>query len=482
MKNIKFLFLILISSMLLTGVVFAQEDASQIIKNQEIKLEDLGVSSAGILPSNPFYFLKEWTRGIKKSFAFSAIKKAELQLEIVNERAAELKKLKEILSLDSKVLTSSLTLYKDSLDFLKEKIKNLNIEDSVVDSRNDSFLNRLSENTIKHIKLFSELKEDGDDENNKLLSELQEKTVEIIAEVPERLETSSEFKNRLEEIIKNQKNDTLKEVTIIEVLNQFGEKMSKETRLELFKIKEDLLIKFQSRLQSEDFNQVISEILTQLPGDPIRRVMMLDEIREGAINSEAKNEINLIRQELLTKAEDDGKIGKIQTENIIQEAEELLKDFQENINLKSTPKSVIINEFFTKAEFNLEQARKTHSLGNYGQAFGQASVSVSSSYMGLNYISKFNLDTNSFVEDDIEELKEHHDELINKTKEMSLDKDDLFDIDSLLEESEKNVVKISDLDKKKTKTDTLISLLKNSKLLLFQIDNTLSEMSEPHQE
>jgi hypothetical protein len=258
--------------------------------------------------------------------------------------------------------------------------------------------------------------------------------------------------------------------------------MSKETKLELFKIKEDLLIKFQSRLQSEDFNQAISEILTQLPGDPIRRVMMLDEIREGTINSEAKNEINLIRQEILAKAEDDNKIGKIQTEKIIQEAEELLKDFQESIKLKSAPKSVIINEFFTKAEFNLEQARKTNNLGNYGQAFGQASVSVASSYMGLNYISKFNLDTNSFIEDDIEALKEHHDELTNKTKEMGLAEDDLIDIDSLLEESEKNVVKISDLDKNKTKTDTLISLLKNSKLLLFQIDNTLSEMSEPRQE
>jgi uncharacterized protein DUF5667 len=202
MKNIKFLFLILISSMLLTGGVFAQEDVSQIIKNQEVTLEDLGVSSAGILPSNPFYFLKEWTRGIKKTFAFSAIKKAELQLEIVNERAAEIKKLKELPLLDSKILTNALGTYKDGLDFLNKKIKDLNIEDGVINSRNDDFLNRLAGNTIKYIKLFSELKEEGSDENNKLLSELQDKTVEIIAEIPKRMETSIEFKNRLKEIIK----------------------------------------------------------------------------------------------------------------------------------------------------------------------------------------------------------------------------------------------------------------------------------------
>ncbi|MBU4347924.1 hypothetical protein KJ671_00205, partial [Patescibacteria group bacterium] len=333
-----------------------------------------------------------------------------------------------------------------------------------------------------YIKLFSELKEDKDSENNKLLSELQDKTVEIIAEIPIKLETSNEFKSRLEEIIKNQEDNVLKEITIIEVLDQLSEKMPKETKLELFKIKEDLLIKFQSRLQSEDFSQALSEILIQLPGDPVRRVMMLDEIREGTINSDTKNEINLIRQEILTNAEDDKKIGKIHTEKIIKEAEELLKDFQENINSTSTPKSVIINELFTKAKFNLEQARKTNDLSNYGQAFGQSSVSVAASCMGLNYISKFNLDINPCAEDDIEALKKQHDELIVKTKEMSLDEDDSFNIDSLLEKSEKNVAEISDLDKKKMKADTFIPLLKDSKLLLFQIDNTLVEMSESRQE
>lgn len=480
MKQAKFLFLTLLTLPLFLGSAapaeraLAREDAAQIIKKQEVTLKDLGISDTGMLPGNPFYFLKEWGREVKKSLTFGSLKRAELQLDLANERAAEIKKLKDLLPSSSKALTKALDNYDKSVELLKERIGDL--EGSISGSEIDDFLNRLSDYIIKHVKLFSELKESIGDKNKKRLSDLQEKAVEIIAEIPLKMETSNEFKCRLEKIIKSQNDSALKEITIAEILDRLDEKIPKDARLELLKIKENLLIRFQSRLQSEDFNQVLSELLTQLPGDSIRKIKIIDEIREGVSNNDIKNNLNLIRQDILEKAKEDKKIRKPEAEKIIGEADSLLKDLENSVNSTSTPKSAIIGGLFTKAKFNLEQAKEALFLNNYGQAFGQASASAAAANAGLNYISKFNLDINPCAEEDVRSLKKYYDELASKIKEMNLNKKNSPEVLSLLEESENKIAKISDLVNKNAKVDTLIPLLKDSKLLLSRIDNILAEM------
>jgi len=470
MRKITFLFLISIFSTFFTGVVFAQENTAEIIKKQEVTVKDLGVSNPGMLPGNPFYFLKEWGREVKKNFAFDAVKKAEVQLQIVNERAAEIKKLKELLPSSAKTFTKSLDNYAKSIETLQEKIEALKGASS---SDTNEFLNQLADSVIKHIKLFSEIKSGVGDKNSQKISELQERITEILAEIPSKIETPIDFKCRLENVIKGQDENLLKEITISEVLDRFDEKLSKETRLELLKIKENLLIKLQSKLQSEDFSLALSEILNQLSGDSVRKIKILDEIREGVSASDIKTKLNLARQDILDRAVETKEIRSAEAEKMIEDADSLLSDLQESISATSTPRSAIINSLFTKAKFNLDQAKQAFESDNYGQAFGQASASSAAASTGLNYISKFNTDSTSCGQDDLNIIKEYYDEVIVKIKDLGLTKDDFPDIFELVLKSEKSIAKISDLVKKNTKLDTLIPLYKDSKLILSQIDNDL---------
>ena len=85
----KFLILPLFVSFFLAGAVLAHPE-------DEITITvDLGIEDPGTLPTSPFYFLKEWRRGLKLLFTFDRVKKAELELEISNEKAAEAKKVEE---------------------------------------------------------------------------------------------------------------------------------------------------------------------------------------------------------------------------------------------------------------------------------------------------------------------------------------------------------------------------------------------------
>ena len=84
------LFLSVLLSVLFAGVALgASVEPSTIAQEEQITNADLGIADPGLLPTSPFYFLKEWRRGVQRIFTFNAVNKAELELKFANEKAAE---------------------------------------------------------------------------------------------------------------------------------------------------------------------------------------------------------------------------------------------------------------------------------------------------------------------------------------------------------------------------------------------------------
>jgi len=77
-----------------TEDAISQWTAAQALSIDEgADLEELGVGRPTLLPDSPFYFLKDWNRGIQSFFTFDQAKKAELQLKFSSEKMAEAKEL-----------------------------------------------------------------------------------------------------------------------------------------------------------------------------------------------------------------------------------------------------------------------------------------------------------------------------------------------------------------------------------------------------
>src|SRR3989344_4747359 len=175
----KYLVLILAFSLVVvlnTGLARAQSDSS--------------ADDPGILPSNPLYFLKEWGRGIKKLFTFSDIKEAELELNELNDRAAELKKLEEISPQNFKAITRASEKYQNNIERLKNRLSD--IKETAQNSRVGDLLNGLIDNSLKHQQLFDELGTKLEEKNSDLKDKIdnsQEKITELVAEVSNKFET-----------------------------------------------------------------------------------------------------------------------------------------------------------------------------------------------------------------------------------------------------------------------------------------------------
>lgn len=118
---------------------------------------DLGIENVGTLPTSAFYFFKELRRGLSRLFTFNAVAKAELELKVTNEKAAEALEVEKLSLGDAGALQSALQNFTDAqarlntlLVRLSETSENPNVAELV---------KRVDEKTEKHVVLLEQISE-----------------------------------------------------------------------------------------------------------------------------------------------------------------------------------------------------------------------------------------------------------------------------------------------------------------------------------
>src|SRR3989344_4393466 len=164
---------------------------------------DLGVDP-GTLPTSPFYFVKEWRRAIQRGFTFNAIKRAGLELNILNERAAEAQKISEDDSQNIEAVKSALQNYIEAHNRLANKLKAL--KETSQNPNMDKLLDKLVEKTAKHKKLFEDVSKEFDDNDEikkltKFAQDNLDETVSLASEKDEEKKFSERLKKEAEEKI-----------------------------------------------------------------------------------------------------------------------------------------------------------------------------------------------------------------------------------------------------------------------------------------
>lgn len=205
----------------------------------EITTSDLGVEKTGILPTNPFYFIKEWERGARLLFASDPVKKAELELKIVNEKAAELKQVDKNNPQDEEALQEAIDNYSKNVDRLRTRLEAL--KGTSENPKIDELLNKLTDKAVKHEQLFEELKVKHEALRDRL-EQSQDKLDEAVLKMPEKLENPDKFKERVKKALENQKESRLKELKAVQFLSRIdGKASSTEVREKLLELTNDRL-------------------------------------------------------------------------------------------------------------------------------------------------------------------------------------------------------------------------------------------------
>lgn len=416
--------------------------------------------NVGLLPTNPFYFLKEWRRSVQNFFTFNVIKKAKLTLQISDEKLAEVKRVAEM-KLQESALAEALKNYQKNTERLKTQLESL--KENSQNPNQDKLIDQLVNRSIVHLEFFSGLE-------HEFVESVQKSILKTLAVAPVRLETVQDFRARLKNVLETRKG-------VVSILQAAGillgleDVLPAESTTELNKLKEDLLLKLQGQIQA-DF-----EILKDLPVNSLDSIELLDELRAGVEDgTELRNKLNLIRQTILEWAQENKKIRKPEAEKIIAKASQLVAVLEIELDnsaskpVRSGNKSSLV--LLDRAKFNLEQAGVSLENRQYGAAFGQASAAATAARNALNRLSRMEDDGKDF-DTDIKQLKSDYDDLMALVKEKELDSETDPELFELLNQIEKNLARTADLFSIQAKFGVIDSLLREAKVLLARVEYLL---------
>jgi len=116
----------------------------------------LGLNRVGLLPTSPFYFLKEWWRGLKVGWTKDPVKKSEIQLRILSEKMAEAEAIAQKAP-KSEVLEKAFSNYEDSMDKLKTRLEAL--KETSENPNIDKLLDRIAEAEVRHFEVLDKILE-----------------------------------------------------------------------------------------------------------------------------------------------------------------------------------------------------------------------------------------------------------------------------------------------------------------------------------
>lgn len=154
-------------------------------------LEVLGVESVGLLPNSPFYFLKEWWRGIRVGLIKDPIEKSEAQLQILSEKLAEAEALAQK-ELSEEVLEKAFGNYSAAMERLRNRLEELEENPNI-----DRILDRITEAEIRHQEVFDRILEKAPEMINQV-EDIRQNISQTLPLLRLRFENQEEFINRLE--------------------------------------------------------------------------------------------------------------------------------------------------------------------------------------------------------------------------------------------------------------------------------------------
>ncbi|MFA5368787.1 MAG: DUF5667 domain-containing protein [Candidatus Paceibacterota bacterium] len=126
------------------------------------------ISRPTILPSSPFYFLKDIGREIQTLFTFDPVKRAGLRLDFSNQKLIELQKL---INADSNKISESLSNYEIATETMRESASSLGKDNF----QNIELLNQLVEQIFIHQQILAQF---DNFINNQRLESVKNKSLE----------------------------------------------------------------------------------------------------------------------------------------------------------------------------------------------------------------------------------------------------------------------------------------------------------------
>jgi uncharacterized protein YifE (UPF0438 family) len=404
---------ILGASIIATGSVFAGKDKGEyeIVRFELNKRLLNQEKEPRLLPTSPFYSLKEWGRKIRILFTFDSIKKSELEIKISDEKMAELVAVAEKEPQNKKAIEKAFENYQKARERLMQRLASL--KETSQNPNVDRLLDKIVDQEIRHIEVFDRI--------NKMRRRGFVVDISTGPELVAKKDSPEKFAERVKSAIEQLPSAEPKSLRGIEIIDRLFEGLTPEVAGELIKIRQEysekLVDEINKLTEKEGVKPEIVSTIKILPGDPVKHLMILEEIEQNAnLRGIEKKDIRrgmVIAKPGVILSAKEALIEEMNSkQDIKQKAEEQIKKTEEAIgklenylnqfsNLPPRDKDkpfrtnqtevnqTVVQTILEQAKDHLKKAKKAFEEEKYGEAFGLAVSAQSLAENGLRILLVF---------------------------------------------------------------------------------------------
>lgn len=344
----------------------AEQLAAQAVSEDEaINLEtDLETGDPSLLPDSPFYFIKNWTRGIQSFFTFDKAKKAELKLKFSSEKMAEAQKLFE----KNKMEKAVEAVRSSNADMERAKEVLGQMENN---SQADKILEKMAQKTISHQKFFDVLQSRFLLPNQNTFTELKEAMISSYLSS----EKAEKIQERLQKALEKQTGSDFKEIKNMELLEEIKDIAPEKLKEKIENAKDNEAEKLAKKMESlsEEKLEILQPYLERFESNKGLVVSLLSRFKNQEISTTTLQKLEKIEEKIIQQIESGKDAEEIKA--LLEEAEEKLAGWENKISEDQ--------KLFTDAEYQklldsislvrkeLEKADQVLPEGKAGEAFGQ---------------------------------------------------------------------------------------------------------------
>ncbi|MDO8442793.1 MAG: DUF333 domain-containing protein [bacterium] len=273
---------------MIAGVVFGQTatdtvalDVQAVQQAESVTTSDLGVSNPGLLPTNPFYFFKEFGRNVQRVFTFNPVAKAQLEVKIANEKVAEAKKIQEIAPNDNNAIAKGVVNYQAAQERVRSSLESLQTTASTTPGF-EILMNSVATDVVSHQKVLDEIgskASDSVDVKNAVDSaklKIDESAATAIQDNP------TDFVNKLQNALIDSKGSELKHVRSLEIITNIEARAPEAAKPALLKVQENLTKKLNENIQQvtdASGSAAAQQLIKEIPsGDSVQRAVTVKQL------------------------------------------------------------------------------------------------------------------------------------------------------------------------------------------------------------
>ncbi len=290
------------------SAILAQETSTteDVILDEDVQAQDLEITEPNILPDSPFYFLKEWGRGIQSFFTFGQLKKSALEVKFANERLIELKKLSEE-GKNSKILEKATEKYRIALEKINTATDEIK-ENAAENEEVNKFLDKFTKQQLLHEKILQKLENQVPEEVLKKIEEARETHLKRFGEIMAKLEDKKDkIAERLEKSFEEQEGSKFKNFKNLEVLKNLEEKVPEEAKEAIQKAAENALKRLQGDLEkmSSEDQEKFKDYIDKISGDKEKQLEILENLKlKTEDKTQLRGKINAAKEGILERVQE----------------------------------------------------------------------------------------------------------------------------------------------------------------------------------